>query len=268
MRHYEDVVESGQLVIAPKNFPGRFNVSARSDLAKRVITFGDFEPELTSLLEHFSDMHGYVVNIGANVGFYTVYFAKEYPNVHTVIAIEPNPEAFEMLGANVLLNEVGSKVELLQVCVGATVGQMEFAYIPGKSEYSSMGKITHHAVQGAKQLSMTVDVLPLGEAIAGISSAPKLIFIDTEGAELLVLMGAEEILMNASPVLIFECEDALLAEFGHSSEQLESYLTNMGYEVRNAADVTLGLTHPFAGVAIALQADKNEYSNIFEAGRH
>ena len=125
MKYYEKVVESGQLVIAPENFPGRFIVSATSDLAKRVITFGSFEPELTSLLDHFSDIDGDIVNIGANVGFYSVFFARTFPNAHKVIAIEPNPEAFEMLKANIALNGFGGLIEPLQVCVGEGTGQID-----------------------------------------------------------------------------------------------------------------------------------------------
>jgi FkbM family methyltransferase len=268
MQHYENVVEGGQLVISPGNIPGRFRVSATSDLAKRVITYGDFEPELTSLLENFSDLDGDIVNIGANVGFYAVFFARNFRNARKVIAIEPNPEAFEELKLNIALNEVDAIVEPLQACIGENHGQMEFSFIPGKSEYSSIGSVSHHAVSGLQQETVAIDVMPLGKAAAGHLSDPKMIFIDTEGAELLVLKGAEDILRNAMPILIFECEDALLAEFGHSSKQLVSYVTSLGYEVRNAADTTRKIRHPFAGVAIAIAASDTEYSRMFRTSRH
>ena len=268
MKHYEKVVESGQLVIAPQNFPGRFVVSATSDLAKRVITFGSFEPELTSLLEHFSDIDGDIVNIGANIGFYSVFFARTFPNVHKVIAIEPNPEAFEMLKTNIALNELDGIIEPLQVCVGDRIGQIDFSFIPGKSEYSSISRISHHAVRGLQQESIAVDIMPLAKAAAGHLSDPKMIFIDTEGAELLVLKGAEDVVKKSMPILVFECEDPLLVEFGHSSEELESYVTSLGYEVRNAADTSRGLVHPFTGVAIAVPAAQEEFSDILGASRH
>lgn len=268
MKYYERVVVGGQLVIAPNNFPGRFRVSATSDLAKRVITFGDFEPELTSLLKHFSDIDGDVVNIGANVGFYSVFFARTFHNARKIIAIEPNPEAFEMLKLNIALNGVNGMIEPLQVCIGEDKGQIEFSFIPGKSEYSSMGGISHHAVRGLKQETIAIDVMPLAEAASGHLSDPKMMFIDTEGAELLVLKGAEDILRNAMPILIFECEDALLVKFGHSSEQLESYVAGLGYEVRNAADTTRKLIHPFTGVAVAVPTGQEEFSNIIGTSRH
>lgn len=268
MKYYAKVVESGQLIITPENFPGRFKVSATSDLAKRVITFGNFEPELTALLEHFSDIDGDIINIGANVGFYSVYFARTFHNAHKIIAIEPNPEAFEMLKANIALNELDGMIEPLQVCVGERTGRIDFSFIPGKSEYSSISGISHHAVRGLEQETIAIEIMPLGEAAAGHLSDPKMIFIDTEGAELLVLKGAEEIVKSAMPILIFECEDPLLAEFGHSSEELESYVASLGYEVRNAEDTTRKLVHPFAGVAVAVPAAQEEFSNIFGTRRH
>lgn len=268
MKYYDRVVEGGELVIAPNNFPGRFRVSATSDLAKRVIAFGDFEPELTSLLGHFSDIDGDIVNIGANVGFYSVFFAKTFHNARKVIAIEPNPEAFEMLKSNIAINEVDSMVEPLQVCIGEDTGQIEFSFIPGKSEYSSIGGISHHAVRGLEHGTIAIDVMRLGEAAAGRLSDLKLIFIDTEGAELLVLKGAEDIVKNAMPILIFECEDSLLVKFGHSSEQLESYVTGLGYEVRNAADTIRKLIHPFTGVAVAIPTAREEFSKLIGTSRH
>lgn len=268
MKHYEEVVEDGQLIISPGNFPGRFGVSATSDLAKRVITFGEFEPEVTSLLEHFSDIDGDILNIGANVGFYAVFFARTFQNARKVIAIEPNPEAFEILKSNIALNGVGNVVKPLQVCIGEDAGQMKFSFIPGKSEYSSLGSISHRAVRGVEQETVTIEVLPLREAVAGHVSNPTMVFIDTEGAELLVLKGAEDILRESMPILIFECEDALLAEFGHSSKQLEAYVTSLGYEVRDAADTASKILHPFTGVAVAFPVAEEEPSNSIRALRH
>ena len=101
LRYYDQVVYGGNLIIDPSNFPGKFKVSATSDLAKRVIRDSTFEPELTALLARFSDIGGVVVNIGANIGFYSVFFAKQFPNIRKVVAIEPNPEAVDLLKWNI-----------------------------------------------------------------------------------------------------------------------------------------------------------------------
>jgi FkbM family methyltransferase len=252
MQYYNHTVVGGHLIVVPNNIPGRFKVDATSDLAKRVITTGSFEPKLTALLKCFSDVDGDVVNIGANIGFYTVYFASQYKRVRKVIAIEPNPEAFSLLRWNVEANHHGSRVEALRVGIGDAVASMELAFVPGKSEYSSLKTIVHPAVGDLNQEKVVVDVMPLEKAVENLEFDPSLIFIDTEGAELLVLRGAKSVLRKFFPLLVFECEDALLQKFGHSSEMIDDFVKSLGYEVRDASMPEFGLVHPFTGVAVAI----------------
>jgi len=263
MQHYNHTVVGGHLIVAPINFPGRFKVDATSDLAKRVISTGSFEPEITELLKHFSNVCGDVVNIGANIGFYTIFFASQYSNARKVIAIEPNPEALSLLQWNIEANQQSSRVDTIQVGIGDVAGTMELAFVPGKSEYSSLRKIVHQAVEGLIQQKVLVDVMPLGQAVGNSNFDPSLIFIDTEGAELLVLKGAKSVLEEFSPLLIFECEDVLLQKFGHSSEMLEAYVRSLGYEVRDASEPCLKLLHPFTGVAVAIPKNSKDWLDIF-----
>ncbi len=251
-------------MVAPENFPGRFKVDATSDLAKRVITTGSFEPRITELLKRFSDVDGDVVNIGANIGFYSVFFARQYTNVRKVIAIEPNPEAFSLLLWNVKSNDEGSRIEAICVGIGDEITSMDLAFVPGKTEYSSLGKVVHSAVEGMPQKKVRVEVVPLQKAVENLDFDPSLIFIDTEGAELLVLRGAKDVLERFSPVLVFECEDALLQKFGHSSEMLDDYVNSLGYQVRDASSPEYGLVHPFKGVAVAIP--RNEKTRLEEVG--
>lgn len=262
LQHYSKVVKGGDVIIGPTNFPGKFKVSATSDLATRVIQEGVFEPELTLLLDRFSNIAGDIANIGANIGLYSVFFAKRFPNIRKVFAIEPNPEAIALLQWNVASNDVGSCVEILQTCIGEKSGQVEFAYIPGKSEYSSIGHITHRAVDGLDQQHTTVDVQPLSEALTAQNSNLSLIFIDAEGAEFLILKGAEEVIRRESPLLIFECEDELLQSFDHSSQMVDSYIAGLGYEVRDATAPGQRPIHPFAGVIVAVPTGRQDLLDI------
>lgn len=262
IQNYNRTVVGGHLIVTPTNFPGRFKVDATSDLAKRVITTGSFEPELTKLLKCFSDVDGDVVNIGANIGFYAIFFATQYSKARKVIAIEPNPEAFSLLQWNVEANHVASRVDTLRVGISDMGGVVELAVVPGKSEYSSLRRIVHPAVEGLTQQKVLVDVMPLEQAVANMEFDPTLIFIDTEGAELLVLKGAKSVLERFAPLLVFECEDALLQKFNHSSEMLDVYIENLGYDVRDASDPSLGLHHPFTGVAVAIPKNNKHKVDI------
>ena len=99
---YKESVVGGQIVLNPRNIGGFFKLNAVSDLAARVVETGEFEPEITEILLRLRSMSGDIVNIGANVGFYSVFFAKRFENAGKVYAIEPNPEAFSLLEWNIV----------------------------------------------------------------------------------------------------------------------------------------------------------------------
>ena len=68
-----------------------------------------------------------------------------------------------------------------------------------------------------------LDALDLGEGRI------KLVKIDVEGAEQLVLEGMQRLLTEHRPYLIVEVTDRFLAAFGHSSESLCQMLKALGY---------------------------------------
>jgi FkbM family methyltransferase len=65
-----------------------------------------------------------------------------------------------------------------------------------------------------------------------LARRPVLIKCDVEGAELLVLRGAERLLRRAAPVLLLSVHPQALPDYGHSSAQVASFLTELGYQVR------------------------------------
>lgn len=259
IRRYERTVVGGRVVISPHNIEGRFRVSAISDTAKHVIKTGSYEPEMTKLLKRFKPISGHVINVGANVGFYPVFLARLFPDAQMVYAIEPNSEAYKDLEWNIAENGCQSRVKTIQICIGESTGEVEFAVVPGMPEYSSIERIVPMFADESKQQIAKVKILPLELAISDPDLHPELILVDTEGAELHVFRGAEGVLQRHMPVLIFECDDRLLGKFGHSTQMLEQYLNSIGYLVRNAFAPRHPLQHPFIGEAIAFRPDMQSW---------
>jgi 31-O-methyltransferase len=77
-----------------------------------------------------------VVDVGANLGFFTLHLARTLPDA-TVVAIEPVPEVFAMLDRTVKANCPGD-VRLLNCAVGTPAGQVEMTYFPRMSLASSL----------------------------------------------------------------------------------------------------------------------------------
>ena len=99
---------------------------------------------------------GTVLDIGANVGAYTLMFAIWVGDTGTVVAFEPAPNPREGLREHVALNGFEDRVEISDVAIGATSGAAAFAL---------------HAAGGASSLAIaTVDaaVQPVPEVDDGL----------------------------------------------------------------------------------------------------
>jgi FkbM family methyltransferase len=248
MKNYSDTVIGGVIVIAPRNIPGRFRIDARSDLAMRVVFYGVYEPDVTEALSRLCCGPGLFVNIGANVGFFAIFAAKVL-GFREVIAIEPNPAAFELLARNIEDNDLSQVINAHCKCIAQSRSEVEFAFVDGKPEYSSIGGIVHSGLmQGPVKLTK-IDAVPLADVIG--RQRVSLLFVDAEGSEETIFLGAEGILKRDRPILFFECVDPLLRKFGSNSRVLEERLISMGYAVRNGLNPSRRLVHPFTGEAVA-----------------
>jgi FkbM family methyltransferase len=231
-------------------------MAATSHLARRIITTGCYEPEVTTALTGFSQLGGDLINVGANIGLYAVWLAKSFPNRRRVLAVEPNPEAYELLIENIRLNDLQGIVVPVHTCVGDRAGDIDLAYIPQLPEYSSMDRIVHPGVGKHDQRKIRVAVRTLDDIVESMEFAPSLIFMDVEGAEHLVLEGAEGTISRHKPIIFFECDNRLLAKFGHNSQVIESLLNRRGYSMQNALVPNRRLEHPFDGDALAIPIEK------------
>lgn len=221
----------GTIHVYPANIQGDFLIDVRSHVALQVLEQGIYEEEITHHMNQLSlNQQGAVVNVGANVGLMTVFLARKFGR--KTIAVEPNPEAFELLQKNVSLNGLGERVTCIQACIGAEPGNVEFSFVRGKPEYSSMGGIVHPCVSAEAREVLCVPVKPLSHVI---TEPVAFMLIDTEGAEELVFKGAQEIIQRDHPVIMCECTDVLLPKFGTSASNVISWLIGQGYQVRDMA---------------------------------
>lgn len=258
--NYMNSVVGGTMVVAPNNIPGYFEVSAISHLAMRIAIHGDYERDVTTVLANYSKQEGTFVNIGANVGFFSVYAAKVL-GYSKVVAVEPNPSAFDLLCRNISANGLNGVIDAHQKCVARKEERLQLAVVDGMPEYSSIDRIVLPAVQKKEVRQVEVSAVPLrlivGEERVGI------LFVDTEGAEDEIFAGAEDILMRDLPLIYFECSEPLLRKFGSSSSALEQRLTKLGYVVRNGMAPSLRLRHPYEGEAVAFHPQQPAHSKFF-----
>jgi Methyltransferase FkbM domain len=87
--------------------------------------------------------------------------------------------------------------------------------------------LNREALQGENFTTLSVPVISLDEYFDA-SDRVTLLKIDVEGAELGVFKGAERILRQHAPLLVFECENRHLAP--GNVQEIFSYLNDLGYQ--------------------------------------
>lgn len=141
-----------------------------------------------------------VVDVGANVGVYSITAAQRCGAAGRVLAFEPGTSARALLAGNVGRNDLQDKVKVVAACVGDYDGFIEF----NEAADSAMSGIQDTSRGGTVQrLRCPITTLDTALAQEGIPKVDAL-KIDVEGAEGMVLAGARRILDASDPVVMLE----------------------------------------------------------------
>lgn len=220
----------GDIVMRVDDFEGHFAISPRSHLFRRLFLEGEYEPDLAQVFVEHIDPSRDVIDVGANVGFFSI-LAARHLSAGRVLSIEPTEAAFARLSRNVSSNDEDQKVILHRGLVSDSQGTNAIHVIPGMEEYSSIGALHPAAreVYATEQHMVASD--RLDDLVAHHGLNPGLIKVDVEGAEGLVFRGATETLRKFRPVILSELSDPLLRELGDSAHELVRMLESAGYSV-------------------------------------
>jgi FkbM family methyltransferase len=160
---------------------------------------GSFEPHIPQTLARYSGSGAVIYDIGANIGYHTLMFARCVEDNGCVVSFEPNPVDMEILRWNVLVNSL-TNVRLVDSAISDLAGVVEFATfdVPG----------IHHISTGTEPSDakiIAVTAVTLDDYIyAQGNPAPSFVKIDVEGAENRVLRGGLRMLREYKPIVIVE----------------------------------------------------------------
>ena len=134
-----------------------------------------------------------VYDIGANIGFYSVLFAKKVGTNGKVFAFEPETLNFERLRANADLNRLGNLIP----CPFALGAETQMLFL--KRHSNEAGEGAHGIVETAGENTIPIFCFPLDFLINEFClPPPTVVKIDIEGYEAEALSGMKETLANKS----------------------------------------------------------------------
>lgn len=172
-------------------------------------------------LQEFVPPGSLVIDVGANVGFFSLRFAKWVGVNGRVIAIEPEERNCANLASAIEREGVAHRVDVRKAVAAAAPGQMRLEINP---LHPADHKLSRDGT-GVVVEAVTVDGL-----VQESGFVPSLIKIDVQGAEMLVLEGASSVLKTTHPALFVELHEEGLNRFGTSCEAILAHLTAGGYQ--------------------------------------
>jgi FkbM family methyltransferase len=185
----------------------------------------NYEPELAYLEEALSP-GGVFLDVGANIGIYTLVASRIVGGTGRVVAFEPSNQSFPGLQRNVALNSL-TNVIALRTALGEKVGRTRLYHALDPVANSLRGDPSW----GGESEEISIETLD--HVIEQVSiRRVHVIKIDAEGSEELVLRGARQILTAMRPLVIFEVNPEVCARLGLSPTGAREFLENLGYKFR------------------------------------
>jgi FkbM family methyltransferase len=159
----------------------------------------DFEPEETEFLLSALKPGMVVVDIGANLGYYTVLAAKAVGPTGMVVAFEPDQTNYQMLLNNIQENNLGN-IKTLNVALGSSPGTANL--FRNDLNYGDH-RLWDNSRDGAGRESVTVQVEPLDKALKDCNiNKVDFIKIDVQGYECQVASGMKGLLASSNSLTV------------------------------------------------------------------
>ncbi|WP_165825446.1 FkbM family methyltransferase [Pedobacter yonginense] len=203
----------------PLNGNFKINCDTSTWIGAKIRFTGDYEPELKSVFKAYIKKGDTVIDVGANIGFHTLYFAELTGNTGKVIAFEPVQYNFKSLLNNISLNKFANihphNVALSNKAEEISIHINEDSVNPGAFNLFETGK-------------GTVVKCEVGDDVLN-NEHVNFIKIDVEGYESFVIEGLKQTIKKHKPYLIFEFDRNYQQKTGLPPSHIFDILTPLGY---------------------------------------
>ncbi len=222
---YISAFESDKLVYAQNHFIELYGNSDSCTLKSSRI----YEQATTYFIRDYLKENDVVYDIGANIGYFSLEFARCVGKHGKVLSFEPHPDIFKVLERNVHRNKYHN-IFLNKSACGENKGIQQLFF---STENEGNHKIVANEYSKG---STSVQVIELSSFIN--KDVPRLIKMDIEGAELLALKGIGNDIIRAHDLdFIIEYHPYEMSFFNSSGKDLLNFLEKFGYKFKDLATI-------------------------------
>ncbi len=209
----------------------RMRVDTRDFIQRSIYLTGVWDDGVGAAMRRILKPGNLFVDVGANVGYFSLLAARLGAKV---IAFEPNPDCLTAFSHNIALNNFAG-VDLRPIGI-ADRRRRDVLYVESEE---NLGAGTLKTVSGQP---VVIDLDTLDAQLADRS--PTVIKFDIEGAELMAIRGAAEVLARTRAV-ICEVSEYSLRELGGSKEELFAEMTRHGFRCEIISKVRRSTHSPY-----------------------
>lgn len=215
---------------------GMYITGNTQDVIQRYIYyFGIWEPHISAFISSRLKPGDIFIDIGANIGYYSLLTSRLVGTNGKVIAIEASPKVFELLKKQIIAN----KVENIRILCCAVSNKRARLTVHHAEDTNIGATSIVRNFNNSFLPNFEVDAAPLGDLLSNEEIAmARMIKIDVEGAEWLVVEGMRPIFkqLREDVEILLEVSKDQLEQFGKTFDDLLMEFKNYGfnaYIIRN-----------------------------------
>ncbi|HTE27189.1 FkbM family methyltransferase [Flavitalea sp.] len=193
-------------------------------IPQQLYFLGKYEEKELKFLESSLRPGDVFVDIGANIGLFSLVASGLVKEAGKIYAFEPFSSNYTRLASHISQNGITNIVaEKLAISSGESSISLS-----DSSDGLNTGMISEFGSGG--EISETVSATTLDSYKSlHINQPIRFVKMDIEGGEYNALRGMQEILTNDRPLLLIELDDRLLVKAGTSAKAIEEWLTRFNY---------------------------------------
>ncbi len=205
-----------------------FVVDMRDTVISQGILYnGVWEPEKSALFAQLLRPGDRVVDLGANMGYYSVLFGYAVGEHGRVLAIEPDPDNAKLARENIRLNGLTQTVTLIQAAAGAIAGSLVLyarSGLTNRGDHRTWDDGNNHARR------LRVKMVTVDDCVRDWTSV-QTIKMDIQGFEHFAFHGSKQTLSrNPDLALVTEFWPSSMRKAGGDPHQLLRELRSLGFD--------------------------------------
>lgn len=202
-------------------------VKTRDVIGRHIYKYGAHDRRMTKFLQDFLVLQpgDVVLDVGANIGWYSLILNKLAPDGVDIYAFEPHPGNRALLEENVRRN-AASGVHVVASAVSDHSGEQDlFVYSGANTGRHSLLPI--NSGERIRIQTTTLDEFWSGRNLG--QRVPRFIKVDIEGYELMALRGGQGVLSRC-PTVLFEYSPRFMQAAGQAPEELLDLMFGLGFQ--------------------------------------